>query len=161
MAKFLVQGRDAGRLLNHISANNVDGAAGMITYTQWLNEGGTLEADLTVTKIDAERFWVVASDPAHRHVETWMRRHAPADAHFFVTDVTSGYAQINIQGPRSREVVQAVTTASASRATRLTAHGLIGSAGSTIRLGRRAANGRPRRRQAVSAARTPCCGAQP
>ncbi len=28
MAKFLVQGRDAGRLLNHISANNVDGAAG-------------------------------------------------------------------------------------------------------------------------------------
>ena len=28
MAKFLVQGRDAGRILNHISANNVDGAPG-------------------------------------------------------------------------------------------------------------------------------------
>ena len=28
MSKFLVQGRDAGRVLNHISANNVDGAAG-------------------------------------------------------------------------------------------------------------------------------------
>ena len=48
---------------------------GCITYTQWLNEGGTLEADLTVTKLDDERFWVVASDTAHRHVETWMRRH--------------------------------------------------------------------------------------
>ena len=47
----------------------------MITYTQWLNEGGKLEADLTVTKLDDERFWVVASDTAHRHVETWMRRH--------------------------------------------------------------------------------------
>jgi len=109
MAKFLVQGRDAGQVLNWISANNVDGAAGQITYTQWLNEGGKLEADLTVTKLDDEKFWVVASDTAHRHVETWMRRHAPADAHFFVTDVTSGYAQINIQGPRSRELVQAVT----------------------------------------------------
>ena len=42
MSKFLVQGRDAGRLLNHISANNVDGAAGMITYTQWLNDAGKL-----------------------------------------------------------------------------------------------------------------------
>ena len=82
----------------------------MITYTQWLNEGGTLEADLTVTKLDDERFWVVASDTAHRHAETWMRRHIPDDAHAFVTDVTSGYAQINMQGPRSRELMQSVTT---------------------------------------------------
>ena len=46
----------------------------MITYTQWLDERGKLEADLTVTKLDDERFWVVASDTAHRHVETWMQR---------------------------------------------------------------------------------------
>ncbi|MFI5300194.1 MAG: FAD-dependent oxidoreductase [Polyangiales bacterium] len=109
MAKFLVQGRDAGRLLNHISANNVDGASGLVTYTQWLNDAGKLEADLTVTKLDDERFWVVASDTAHRHVESWMRRHF-GDAHAFVTDVTSGYAQINIQGPRSRELLQSLTT---------------------------------------------------
>ena len=41
MSKFLVEGRDAGRVLDHISANSVNGATGMITYTQWLNEGGT------------------------------------------------------------------------------------------------------------------------
>jgi 4-methylaminobutanoate oxidase (formaldehyde-forming) len=110
MAKFLVQGRDAGKHLNHISANEVDGPSGLITYTQWLNEGGTLEADLTVTKLDDERFFVIASDTAHRHAETWMRRHIPDDAHAFVTDVTSGYAQLNVQGPRSRELMQRVTT---------------------------------------------------
>ncbi len=110
MAKFLVEGRDAGRLLNHISANDVDGQAGTITYTQWLNEGGTLEADLTVTKLDDDKYWVVASDTAHRHVLTWMRRHFPEDAHAFVADVTSGYAQINVQGPRSRALMQAVTS---------------------------------------------------
>lgn len=109
MAKFLVQGRDAGRLLDHLSGNSVDGPAGRITYTQWLNEGGTIEADLTVTKLDEERYWVVASDTAHGHVLAWMRRHFPREAHVFVTDVTSGYAQINVQGPRSREVLQAVT----------------------------------------------------
>jgi glycine cleavage system aminomethyltransferase T/glycine/D-amino acid oxidase-like deaminating enzyme len=111
MAKFLVQGRDAGKILNHISANNVDGPSGMITYTQWLDESGKLQADLTVTKLDDERFWVVASDTAHRHVETWMRRHIEADGgHAFVTDVTSGHAQINVQGPRSRELMQSITT---------------------------------------------------
>jgi 4-methylaminobutanoate oxidase (formaldehyde-forming) len=98
--------------LNRISANHVDGPAGFITYTQWLNEGGTLEADLTVTKLDEDRYWVVASDTAHRHVLTWMRRRFADDAqaHAHVTDVTSGWAQINVQGPRSRELMQLVTT---------------------------------------------------
>jgi len=115
MSKFLVQGRDAGRALERISANRVNGEPGVITYTQWLNEGGTLEADLTVTKLDDDRFWVVASDTAHRHALTWMRRHF-ADAHAFVTDVTSGYAQLNIQGPRSRELLAALTTQDVSDA---------------------------------------------
>ncbi len=115
MAKFLVQGRDAGEALERLSANRVNGDTGVITYTQWLNEGGTLEADLTVTKLAEDRFWVVASDTAHRHVETRMRRHfEQTGAHAFATDVTGAYAQINIQGPRSRELLAAVTTADVS-----------------------------------------------
>ena len=37
---------------------------------------GTLEADLTVTKLGDDEFFVVATDTAHRHVETRLRRHA-------------------------------------------------------------------------------------
>ncbi len=115
MAKFLVEGRDAGALLDHLSGNHVDGdAPGQITYTQWLNDAGTLEADLTVTKLGPERFWVVASDTAHRHVETLMRRQLAfgrfADARASVTDVTSGWAQLNVQGPRSRNLLQRLTS---------------------------------------------------
>jgi glycine cleavage system aminomethyltransferase T/glycine/D-amino acid oxidase-like deaminating enzyme len=110
MAKFLVEGRDAGRLLEHISGNHVDGDAGMLTYTQWLDQYGKLQADLTVTKLADEKYWVVASDTAHRHVETWMKR-GFGDAHAFVADMTGAYAQLNIQGPRSRELMQLVTTA--------------------------------------------------
>jgi 4-methylaminobutanoate oxidase (formaldehyde-forming) len=113
MSKFLVQGRDAGRVLNHLSANNVDGEPGRITYTQWLNEGGTIEADLTVTKHDDQHYMVVASDTAHRHVLARLRRHC-ADAHAFATDISAAYAQINIQGPRSRELLQTVTSADLS-----------------------------------------------
>jgi glycine cleavage system aminomethyltransferase T/glycine/D-amino acid oxidase-like deaminating enzyme len=114
MSKFLVQGRDAGRMLSRISANDVDGDAGVITYTQWLNQGGRIEADLTVTKLDDDRFWVVATDTAHRHVQTWMHRHTGDDMHAVATDVTSGFAQINVQGPRSRELLQSVTSADLS-----------------------------------------------
>ena len=115
MAKFAVQGRDAGRELDRLSANRVDGEPGLITYTQWLNDDGRLEADLTVTKLVEDDFYVVASDTAHRHALAWMRRHfADRDARAFATDVTSAYAQINIQGPRSRELLAAVTAANVS-----------------------------------------------
>ena len=110
MGKFLVQGRDAGRVLNHISANDVDGKTGKITYTQWLNEAGKLEADVTVTKLEEDRFMVVVTDTMHRHVETWMQRNIPDDAYATVTDVTSGYGQLNIQGPRSRDLLQTLTS---------------------------------------------------
>jgi glycine cleavage system aminomethyltransferase T/glycine/D-amino acid oxidase-like deaminating enzyme len=113
MSKFLVEGRDAGRILNWISANQVDGAAGQITYTQWLDEAAKLQGDLTVTKLDDERFWVVASDTVHRHTLWWMRRHF-GDAHAFAADMTAAYAQINIQGPRSRALMQLVTSADMS-----------------------------------------------
>ena len=110
MAKFRVQGPDAGAVLDRMSTNRVDGEPGVITYTQWLNDGGTLEADLTVTKLDEGDFLVVASDTAHRHVETMLKR-ALDGYRGWVTDVTSGLAQINIQGPRSRELLQSLTQA--------------------------------------------------
>jgi glycine cleavage system aminomethyltransferase T/glycine/D-amino acid oxidase-like deaminating enzyme len=114
MGKFLVQGRDAGRCLNRISGNQVDGATGLITYTPWLNEAGTLEADLTVTKLDADRFLVVVTDTMVRHAEAWMRRHIPSTADASVTEVTSAYGQLNVQGPSSRALLQKLTTADLS-----------------------------------------------
>ena len=109
MSKLLVQGADAGKLLDRVSANDVNGESGVITYTQWLNEGGTLEADLTVTKLADDRFMVIASDNALGHVQSWLRRHT-GDDRAYVTDVTSSLAQINVQGPRSRELMQAITS---------------------------------------------------
>ena len=114
MSKFLVQGRDAGRVLSHVSANSVDGATGRITYTQWLNTLGRIEADLTVTKLDDERFLVVVTDTMHRHAESWLKRHIPDDAHALVTDMTGAWCHINVQGPRSRDLLQTLTSADLS-----------------------------------------------
>src|SRR3990167_9373179 len=45
-----------------------------------------------------------------------MKRNIPADAHAFVTDVTSGVAQLNVQGPHSRELLQSLTSVDLSNA---------------------------------------------
>ncbi len=116
MSKFMVQGRDAGSVLDYISANQVDGSVNRITYTPWLNEDGRLEADLTVAKLESDRYLVVVTDTMHRHAETWLKRHIPDNAHAFVTDVTAAYAQLNVQGPKSRELLQSITSADLSNA---------------------------------------------
>jgi len=111
MSKFLVQGRDAGACLDYLSTACVNEQDGLISYTQWLNDWGTLEADLTVARHAKDRFMVVATDTMHRHVETHMKRYIESvDANAVVTDVSGALAQINIQGPKSRELMQAVTS---------------------------------------------------
>ncbi len=101
MSKFVVQGPGALAALDYLSCNDLDVPVGRITYTQWTNEAGGIEADLTVTRRGEEEFLVVCSDTVHRHVETWMRRHFPADGCVTITDVTSGYAMLTPAPRRS------------------------------------------------------------
>ncbi len=109
MSKFMVQGRDAGKVLDYVSANDVNSQLNRVTYTPWLNKYGKLEADLTVAKLEEDKFLVVVTDTMHRHAETWLKQNISDDSHAFVTDMTSAYAQINIQGPKSRELMQKIT----------------------------------------------------
>ena len=114
MAKFMVQGRDAARVLNLVSANDVDVPVGRIVYTQWLNHQGGIEADLTVTRLGDERFLVVVTDLIHRRIAPWIERHTPDGAHVTVTDVTSGTTLMTVQGPRSRELLERLSSADLS-----------------------------------------------
>ncbi len=66
-----------------------------------------------MTKLEDDRFLVVASDNAHGHVQAWMRRQA-GDDRVVATDVTSALAQLNVQGPLSRAVLQSITSADMS-----------------------------------------------
>ncbi|GKY96201.1 hypothetical protein MPSEU_000580000 [Mayamaea pseudoterrestris] len=110
MSKFFVQGRDAGAFLNRLSTANVDGDAGRITYTQWLDERGYMQADLTVTKVNDEEFLVVATDTMHNQVMNHMLQRMTTQDHVFIKDMTARYALINLQGPRSRELLQTLTS---------------------------------------------------
>lgn len=108
-AKLLVQGRDAVAVLNRISTANVDVAAGRCVYTQFLNTRGGIEADVTVTRLAADRFMVVTAAFTQTHVDAWIRNHIPEDAFCVVTDVTDAYAMLNIQGPASRALLQSLS----------------------------------------------------
>lgn len=115
-AKYSVEGRDALSVLNRVSAANVDVEPGKIVYTQWLNERGGIEADLTVTRLAENRFLVVTGAAPQTRDMAWLKRHTPADAHCIATDITSGLPMIAIMGPKSRALLQQVSGADLSNA---------------------------------------------
>jgi heterotetrameric sarcosine oxidase gamma subunit len=114
--KILVQGRDAERVLGRICASDVAVEPGRVVYTQWLNERGAIESDVTVTRLDADRFMVITTGTSTIRDLDWLRREIPADAHVAVTDATSAEAVIGVMGPRSRALLTALTDADLSNA---------------------------------------------
>ena len=105
-AKFEVLGADACKVLNRISCNNVDVAVGRIVYTQWLNERGGIEADLTITRLAADRFLVVTGAVPQTRDMAWLKRHIPEGALCVAVDVTSGLPMLSIMGPKSRALLE-------------------------------------------------------
>ncbi len=117
-AKFLVQGADAAAVMDRLAANAVVGEVGSSTYTQWCNERGGIEADLTVNRVSEQEFWVIGGAGTRERDLAWIRRgiadHPGGPANATVTDITSAYAVLAVMGPNSRAVLSSLSTADLS-----------------------------------------------
>lgn len=114
MAKFLVQGPDAAKVLDRLSVSVIDREIGRLVYTQWLNPSGGIATDLTVTRLGEEKFLVVTSDLIHRRIEPMIRRETRSDEIVVVTEVTSATTLLSVQGPKSRTLLSRLTDADLS-----------------------------------------------
>jgi glycine cleavage system T protein len=108
--KIRVEGRDACGFLQHVCANDVDVEAGRVVYTQMLNARGGIESDLTVARLSETAFLLVVPGAALQRDLAWLRRHA-GERSLTITDVSAGEAVMCVMGPRSRELMQAVSPA--------------------------------------------------
>ena len=115
-AKFVLKGRDAARVLGRLCANEVDVPVGRIVYTQWLNERGGIEADLTVTREAEDSYLIVSSCATQTRDFLWLSRSIPPDAHAVALDVSSAHAVLGLMGPGSRELLGKLTDADLSTA---------------------------------------------
>jgi len=96
-------------VLNRVATANLSVPTDKIVYTQFLNERGGIEADLTVTRLADDGYLVVTAAFTHTHVEALIRARIPNDAHCVVTDVSGAYSMLNLQGPSSRALLRRLT----------------------------------------------------
>ena len=112
--KLEVSGVGALDYLQHMAANQMDRPIGTITYTSMLNERGGIRCDLTVTRLERDRFLVITGASTGPADLAWMRGHLPDDGSTSLEDVSSSYCCIGVWGPRARELVREVSTESVS-----------------------------------------------
>jgi aminomethyltransferase len=103
--KYLVSGPDATRLVDRVITRDASKlAVGRVYYTSWCNEEGRVVDDGTVARLDEQRYRWTAADPSLR----WFRLNARG-LDVEIEDVSERVAALAVQGPLSRDVLEAAT----------------------------------------------------
>jgi 4-methylaminobutanoate oxidase (formaldehyde-forming) len=106
--KFDVRGPDAATGLNWMSGNDVAGDTGRVVYTQWLNDRGGIEQDLTVTRLAEDHFMVVSGSGAPTRDAAHLRR-SLSGLDVQVNEISNELTMLGLMGPRSRELLSTIT----------------------------------------------------
>ena len=114
--KFEISGRDAASALQRIAANDVLKPPGSLVYTQLLNVKGGIEADLTITRLADDRFYVVTGSGFGVRDRNTVERSLAAGATLSIADVTTSRAVIALMGPNARALLAEVADADVSNA---------------------------------------------
>ena len=115
-AKLEVRGPDALEALQYLAVSDMDKPVGSVIYTQLCNERGGIEADVTITRLGEQHFYLVTGSGFGIHDFSWVYANIPTERRVYCSDITSAKAVINLCGPRSREVLTRVTEADVTSA---------------------------------------------
>lgn len=109
--KIDIAGVGALAFLQRLADNDIDRPVGSVIYTQFLNQRGGIESDVTVTRWGAHSFRVTTGSNFVASDLGWIRMHLPDDGSVDVRDVTDDFACIGLWGPGARRTLMAVTAA--------------------------------------------------
>ena len=111
MGEIETSGPQAQELLQHLVSNDVEKlAVGGAQYAVMCREDGGVLDDLFTYRLAPDRFLTVTNAANHDGDLAWFEAHAGSyDAE--VSDAHERYAMLAVQGPRAREIVQAMADA--------------------------------------------------
>jgi dimethylglycine dehydrogenase len=107
-AKYRFEGPGAEAFLSRLMTNKMP-RTGRIILTPMLNQQGRLIGDFTIAKAANDRFYMWGSSQAQKYHMRWFEQHLPKDGSVKIHRYDMGLVGLSIAGPRSRDVLQALT----------------------------------------------------
>jgi aminomethyltransferase len=103
--KYIVSGADALRLVDRVVTRDATKlSVGGVIYTPWCDENGKVVDDGTIHRLDEALYRWTAADPQLR----WLRQNS-AGLDVTIDEETEATAALALQGPLSRDVLEAAT----------------------------------------------------
>jgi aminomethyltransferase len=101
LMKYMIEGRDAARLLHRVTPRDIHKmAVGQVYYTGWCDDAGKLLDDGTVTRLAEQSFRLTSAEPSLR----WLAMNA-VGMQVTVTEVTERMGALSLQGPKARLIL--------------------------------------------------------
>lgn len=108
--KIEVSGSGALPLLQRLTDSDIKRPVGSAIYTQFLNTRGGIEADLTVTRLGKDYFWVITGSGFIVNDLARLQMYADeTGGEVSIRDITLEYACLALWGPKARLVLQKIT----------------------------------------------------
>ena len=108
--KIEIAGPDAASVLDKLVANKLPQKQGGIALTHLLNERGRIEIEVTVIKLDTDRYYLVCAAFFEQRLLDHIARHGDASDYQLINRSTD-WSALAVQGPKSRMVLAANTDA--------------------------------------------------
>ena len=105
MGEVMYEGEDALKNLNQLLTNDFTNMVdGQVRYSPMCNDEGGVVDDLIVYRFNQNKYMVVVN-AANRHKDVnWMKEHLFGNVQF--SDISDEVAQIALQGPKSKEILE-------------------------------------------------------
>ena len=104
--KYIIQGPDSQRFLDRLVTRNINICkVGQVMYTPWCDEDGKVIDDGTVQRLSERKFRITSAEP---NLE-WLEYNA-AGMDLTISDDSVNTAALAIQGPNSRDILNAVSS---------------------------------------------------
>jgi len=110
-SKFDVEGPDAAAFLDRVFANRMPAKTGRVVLAHWLTEDGVIEGEATITKLGDDRFYLATAAFAELRDRDRLTLALLPGERVTISDITLSHGVIVLAGPKSREVLGALTDA--------------------------------------------------
>ena len=120
LGKIELRGKDVVKFLEFVYPNRFEKlAVGKLRYGVICDEAGILLDDGTIARFGSERFFLTTTTGNADAIDSWFRSWLiqRPDWDVRLTNVSTGYAAMNIAGPKARDVLAKVTSADISAKT--------------------------------------------
>ena len=115
-AQFEITGKDAGKLLDRLSANKLPQKDGRMSLNHLLTDNGRFETEITVWRIAADRYFTGSPIARANPDFDWIKSHIHPDEDIQVINRSANWGMLALSGPASRRILSELTDADLTNA---------------------------------------------